>query len=394
MKAVGVFFCALLLASFYPAKAQPGNGFIHELLKRIEQQQISQDSFFISGIFPSYVGKAKDKFSKRRPENNVFSTSIIVYTLKQLKPKLDEESCRIIDNIESRAKKIFTKFENKNGKGTYNFWRLDTAFKFPFNSWLPVVYRSWQLPDDMDCTVMALLAQDAKDSTAAKMHLQMQQYAGYPAKKVRQVPANYKNIPAYSTWFGKKFPVFYDVCVEANVLNFVQEYQLAWTKADSATLQFIVEVVRSKDYLKRYTEISPYYIQPPIILYHLARLMSAKPIPELEKFKTQLVEDAMQLFSQSNNQLVKMILASAICKWGYQPPSMDMPDEPVLYQLLEENDMPFFVGNMLSFPREPLKTILSAMFKRNLVYYDHCPAYNDVLYLEYLLLNKKSGAGK
>ena len=42
---------------------------------------------------------------------------------------------------------------------------------------------------------------------------------------------------AYSTWFGKKFPVVFDVSVLCNVLSFIQQNNLQWTKADSASLK-------------------------------------------------------------------------------------------------------------------------------------------------------------
>jgi hypothetical protein len=239
----------------------------------------------------------------------------------------------------------------------------------------------------MDDTVMSLMAQNADDSIAEKMHLLMQGFSGYPAEKVRGVPKNYQSIPGYSTWFGKNFPVFYDVCVASNVLTFVQHYQMQWTKADSASLQLLVKAIESRDYLKKVKAISPYYMHSSVILYHFARLMSAKEIPELEKYKKQLIKDAIQLFSSSDNLLEKIILCSAINKWGYHSPAIELPVSTDLLMLIEQNDLPFFVGNMTSYFTEPFKTILSVSLKKILLYNHYCPAYNDVLLLEYLALN-------
>lgn len=373
---------------FVQVSAQTDTSSVNCLLRRIEKQQIKSDRFFIKGIFPSYIDQAYKGFSTKNKDNNIFFSALILYTLETLKPSLDHSSQQIIDTIIANTSVLFPKFVNQTGRGTYNFWRTDTAFPFPYNRWMEHITHSWQLPDDMDDTVMSLMAQQADDSTAKRMHTLMQGFSAYSPKKVRTVPKKYSTIPAYSTWFGKKFPVFYDVCVASNVLTFVQQYQLAWTKADNANLQLLLTAIASKDYIKKVGAISPYYMHSSVVLYHFARLMQVKEIPLLTPYKPQLIEDALGLYANSHNLLEKLMLSSAIHKWGYDPPALILPANNELYDLIEQNDLPFFVGNMAAYFAKPFNKILMASLKKILLYHHYCPAYNDVLLLEYLALNK------
>ena len=87
-----------------------------------------------------------------------------------------------------------------------------------------------------------------------------------------------------------------------NVLSFVQQNNLQWTKADSASLQHIIKTIQRNDIVKHPAFVSPYYANTSIILYHLARLMSIKPINELENIKPQLIQLAQQ--AVCNHQII------------------------------------------------------------------------------------------
>ena len=166
----------------------------------------------------------------------------------------------------------------------------------------------------------------------------------------------------------------------------MQLYNLPWNKADSASLQLIVATIHNEDHLQNGLLIAPYYAKPSIILYHVARLMSIKKINELEVLKPKLLKDAEEAFQSSNNLLEKMILCSAIMKWGYKPPALSIPANIDIDTAIEQNKLPFFIGNMPSYFPNFYKKILLKM-KWGL-YYHFCPAYNDALFLEYLLLKR------
>lgn len=128
-----------------------------------------------------------------------------------------------------------------------------------------------------------------------------------------------RNYGAYSTWFGKNFPVEFDICVLANILYFTQRYNIPWTKADSASLELIEKVVSEKKHITNPTDVSPYYSRTPKILYHLARLMSVKPIASLEKYKGQFIEEAnTYLANKFSNPLKKWMRRVKLGKFTYE----------------------------------------------------------------------------
>ena len=381
---VVLFFCFQLL------HASPDTAWISFLLKRIEQQQINDDKFFLKGSYPAYTDQYHRGYSERIKDINT-SVHVVINTLEVVRKKLLPTQAAVIDSIRSRSLVAFKKFQNKDGKGSYNFWRQDTAYRFPYNWWVPfLIGDRWYIPDDLDDTVLCLMALNTDSANAVKIHNMMQNFSAYPAKKVVGCPKEYKSIPTYSTWFGKKFPVFFDVCVAANILTFVQKNNLQWTKADTATLQFLVKAIQSKDYINKYKDMSPYYKNKSIILYHFAKLMYTKKINELEKYKPELVTEALKLFEQSNNILEQMILCTVIQKLGYTAPIINLPAKEKLLLLVEHNDLAFFTGDMLGYFEGNVKKVLEFFFKKALYYNQYCPAYNDALLLEYLLLNNIS----
>ncbi len=384
-----IFIFILILFSFYTVQASVDTAWVSYLLKRIEQQQVKDDAFFIKGSFPAYTDKYHKGYSERIKDNNT-SFCIVLNTLESVRSKLTAYQSVLLDSIQVRASGVFKKFENKNGRGTYNFWRQDMEPKFPYNWWIPFFAGNlWRVPDDFDDTVWCLTALKTDSSNAARIHDTMQHYSNYPVKRIIGCPDEYKAIPAYSTWFGKDFPVFYDLCVAANTLTFVQQYNLQWTKADSATLQLLVKAIQSKDYMTHYKDLSPYYENRAVILYHLAKLMTVKPIDGLEKYKTQIVTDALELFNKSDNILEQMILCTALQKLGYSSPEIELPAKEKLVWMIEHNDLAFFTGDMLGYFEGNTKKTLALFFKKALFYNQYCPAYNDALLVEYFILNKE-----
>ena len=363
------------------AKAQDSIN-VDQLLDKIETQQLKHDNYFLDGIFPSYISASK-KFKIRKKDNTIFFNALICYTLKNNYKKFSPEQKIVCDSIIARSVRASSHFKNKQ-RNTYNFWRTDTATKFHYSWWLPLIKGSSSLPDDMDDTVLGLLMNNENEDSAEALHQLMQSYINLklPLKTTYKIYADDK---AYSTWFGKKFPVVFDVSVMCNVLSFVQENNLQWTKADSASWQYIIQTIQRNDIVKHPAFISPYYGNTSIILYHLSRLMNVKPIAELENIKPQLIKIANERLQSSNNILEKIILSSALIKWNQQPQQINIGTQDL--KNIEQNNLPFFIGNIPSYFKQPWKEKFISL--RLLMYSHYCPTWNDCLLLEYLLLCKK-----
>ena len=351
------------------------------LLDKIETQQLKHNDYFIDGIFPSYINASR-KFKTKKKDNTIFYNALIAYVLKDNYNKFSPAQKITCDSIITRSVQAATYFKNKT-RNTYNFWRTDTAVKFNYSWWLPIFKGNSALPDDMDDTVLGLLLNSENKDSAEELHRFMQAYTNNnpPLKTTYKI---YQNDSAYSTWFGKKFPVVFDVSVMCNVLSFVQQNNLQWTKADSASLKHIITIIQRNDIVKHAAFVSPYYANTSIMLYHLARLMSIKPIAELESIKPQLIQTAEQQLQSSNNIFEKVMLNIALIKWHQQPQPLNISTED--FKKVEQNNLPFFIGNIPSYFNRSIKGKFIDL--RLLMYNHYCPAWNDCLLLEYLLLDK------
>ena len=271
-----------------------------QLLKRIADLQCKESGVFPKGIIPSYRIYALNKTREKADITNFF-TGLVDMTLRDIAPQLTEYQQKEAKQIITQSLEVFPKFQNQKGKPIYNFWPTDTPKIFPNSGWINLFDKKQALPDDLDCTAISLLALNSPDSTAIRVHTLMQQFTNRPGKRIRNTFKEYQEIGAYSTWFGIKMPIDFDICVLTNVLFFVQRYHLNWTAADSAILALIERMVKEKKHIQSPVYISPFYNTTPIILYHLARLMSVKPIPELEKLKPQLIEEAQEAYAHTTN---------------------------------------------------------------------------------------------
>lgn len=359
----------------------------HILLQRLATLQTKTEHVFTKGSFPSYRAYSLSN-TIEKADDNAFFTGLICFTLRDLLKDLNEADKNIANGIIENARlNFFLHFKNQKGRNTYNFWSTNPPKIFPNSGWMNLFDHSQSLPDDFDDTVILLLAQAESDAAAIEVHKLMQGFTNGNGKEIKNTFEAYKNIPAYSTWFGKKMPVDFDVSVLSNVLYFVQHYQLKWTKADSASLELISKVIADKKYLDAPTSVSPHYNRTPIILYHLSRLMSLKQIPELEIYRTELVESTQKLLSESNSFIDQTILSTSLMRWGVQPPSIQRSSNQSLFELIEDPGFVFFIANMGSMLPNSMKDVVGITGVGRFNYF--CEAYNTCLLLENIVWQKR-----
>lgn len=360
---------------------------IKQLLDRIASLQTKEDRIFPKGTIPSYRMYAhnKDRF---KADINPFFTGLVSFTLQDVHPFLTESQKKIATQIVSNTQSVFEKFKNrKNNLPTYNFWPTDTPKIFPNAGWLNQLDKSRSLPDDMDDTVIILMAMQANDSIARLVHELMQNHVNNDSNPVKNTFKEYKKLGAYSTWFGKKMPTEFDISVLMNVLYFVQKYNLEWSAADSASLNLIVNAIRDRKHIDYANYISHHYAKTSIVLYHLSRLMSLKPIPSLESLKPQLIQQAIEHFNQSNSLMEQILLSTSLLRWGAKPPEISIGPEQDLTTLIEDESFSFFIANMGSIYPDQVKKFLTKSKLGTFYYYS--PAYNNLLVLENLVWQKR-----
>lgn len=361
---------------------------ITQLLQKIEQLQVKEDGLFPKGSIPSYRKYAlnPDRF---KADINPFYTGLTAFTLLNIRDELTINQKTIADTIIQRTRHTFTKFENRKKNGlTYNFWPTDRPQIFPNSGWVNWLDKSKALPDDLDDTVIILMALNANDSIAIKIHNLMQGYTNSTSKTINNTYEEFKKLNAYSTWFGEKMPIDFDVCVMSNVLYFVQHYNLNWTHADSATLKVIVESIKTNKHLKNAEYISAQYAKPSIIFYHISRLMAKKKIQELEDLKPQLIKQALEAIQSTDSFLEKILMSTSLLRWGMLPPKIVIKSKTDLTSMIEdEESFAFFIASVGGIYPNYIKNLF---FKTKIAFfYYHCPAFNNLLVLENLIWHKK-----
>lgn len=355
---------------------------VSRLLNRILTLSTYSKNEDIPGLLPSFINDVP-RYSEHKKDNTIFYNLITAQILQQYQLRLSDPDQQKVDSIIQTTKNCLPYFKNKSGRPTWNFWRTDTSFTFPYSWWIPALRGNITLPDDMDDTVLAIPLLNKDDSTAHEVHQLMQQYINQ--EKLSTTNTAYHTFKAYSAWFGKKFPVVFDVSVLCNVLQFVHQYQLPMNTADSASIQVIIKTIQRKDFLKRPAFVSPYYPQSAIILYHYSKLLQSHCYKDMEPYRKSLIETATKIFHQTNNKLEQLILSNAIMKMGGQCPTMYSFSEAVINEI-EKNDFSFFMGNIPSYFQHTLKSLSNSL---SLLQYRHyCPAWNDALMIENILLRE------
>ena len=270
------------------------------------------------GLFPSV--RRNDALGYRRADTNVFFTAVTVFTLQQLRSLLPADSQSFIDQITRRAVAAYPTFQNKDGLNTYNFWPTRPSRHFP-NGYLFRHFEHFRIPDDIDDTAMVYLTTSPTPDQQRWLKAKLSQHAnGSNRYQIRNTYPEYRNLRAYSTWFGKNMGVDFDACALSNMLYCVYQYNLPRNQHDVDSLTYLRAVVESGRYRQEPFRCAPHYARTSLIIYHLARLMAAFHIPELEPVRAQLVADGHQELTMARNRVEKIMLATALMRLGESVP--------------------------------------------------------------------------
>jgi hypothetical protein len=371
-----IIFLLLLLPSLgIRAQQAPSPDSLVRLLSSMQQRQ---DDFYFKGTFPVY--RRYGRSEKLKPDNSIFFTGLVALVLTQVRDALPPDARPLADSIVSRAVSSYVHFRNPSGAPTYNFWRAEPPLVFP-NSWfLNHFNQSNQLPDDLDDTAILWLTMDAPDSTARRVKALMEAHANGMMGRIRNTLPGYRDLPAYSTWFGVKMPVDFDFCVMCNVLYFAATYGLPFTVQDSASVEYIRRVIVTGQWRSRAAFVSPHYGRPPVLLYHVSRLLTRLHVPALDTLKPVLLAEAREAYHRSDNWLDSVLLSTTVIRLGGTPPPLPRFSEAAL----EEHMPAFFVASFSAYMPGIFKKML--LGSQVIKYYFSCPAYRAALYLENRLL--------
>lgn len=376
-----IIFTAFVCLFFTAKSQQSDTALISQLISDIQSAQATEASReYCPGMFPAYreCGGIPHNY---KADNNIFFTAVGVVALKNMLPYLNDSNRLKVITIIEKAVKAYPKFQSRYGQPFYNFWGTNDVI-MPHSYVFKYMKSIFGQSEDADDSVMILLGEDNNDSMCAVLKKRLIQASNLSEKKIIATYRKYKNIPAYSTWLGARMPVDFDFGVHCNVLYFVMEKKLPLVKQDSATITLLAKMIAAREYVKAPVYLSPYYVRTPVLLYHLARLMGKFKIPQLEPYKPQIVADIKQQLTVCYNVMDQIILRTALLRLSGAAPLLDLENIKEFEQSNQRNFVFFQARAAFSYPT-PFKQIF--LHWSYVYYYFYSPAYNKILWLEFLV---------
>jgi hypothetical protein len=285
-----------------------------------------------------------------------------------------------LEKFKLNARPYIERFKNQNNQLTYNFWPRNPPQIFPNGGWLNRLNQKFALADDIDDGAITLLALGVNDSIAKAMQTKFALYSVGKFKSNRSFYKQYKDRPVYSTWLGNKMPKDVDLSVLTNVVLMHTMAKIPLNATDSASLDLIVDLIKSNKHLTDPKYVSQHYANSTTIIYHIARLMYYSDYPSLLALKPLLLEQALQLSKQAESSLEQLLLNTSILRLGVK---IDLP-LGVNDASLTVNNYPYFVANIASVLNNPFKRIVNGT---NIVRFDYYSyAFNlSLLYENWML---------
>jgi hypothetical protein len=302
--------------------------FLWEKLVRLQHDALPE----LNGLFPS---ERWHPFSYQRQDRSAYFSAAIIQGLLQLEPMLKEDEKSILEQIRYNACRGLEPYKNSHGLERYNFWGTNPAGHFP-NGYLLRYFQHLRPPDDVDDSVMIYQIQKKSLNEARWLKNHIDDYANGSRGWVSNCPVEYREYRAWCTFFCLNMPLGFDACVITNVLFFNRLYKFEQTLKEQDSIRFLCRMIQSRDYLHRPEEVAPYYPEPATILFHLARLMSAFSIPELEEKRKLVERDVEKLLGTSLRKTERILLEIAWIRLFNLPP-------PVYHGNERPGEFAFFV---------------------------------------------------
>ncbi|MFZ1306178.1 MAG: hypothetical protein WAR80_10070 [Ferruginibacter sp.] len=379
--------CCIFFILFVEAgslSAQNDAALINTLLTDLEAMQVKQHGEFYTGMFPGYRMSAGFPHN-HQPDNNIFFTAITAFTLNTLIPRLSDDHKAITSRIIKHAAAAYPYYRNPNGKPYYSFWPVHTPI-LPHAFFINRLSGVLAQGDDADDSVMILLSSDNNDSDNTALKERLIAVSNLKKRRINATFKKYRDVPAYSTYLGEKMHPDFDFAVQCNILYFNYEKKLPLVKEDSATIYLLTDMLNNRTYMKRPVYISPSYVKPAILIYHIARLMDAFDIAALKLYRQQLIEDANHLLARANNIMDRIILRTALIRLGAEVSELTI-NSMADFEKTDQDQFVFFQARAAFAQPTPLKQIF--LHWNYLIYYFYSAAYNKTLWLEYLVLKNK-----
>ncbi len=349
------------------------------LITQLFALQSTVEGPFSAGLFPSYRVQPQ-WLGYKRADDNVFLTACTIFTLQGIRDRVSPESRALIEQMTRRSIGAYPLFQNKDGLYTYNFWPTRPSRHFP-NGHVLHRFDHFRIPDDIDDTAMVFLTQPPAPETLLWLKTKLAQHANGTQLTIRNTFPDYRNLRAYSTWFGKNMLIDFDACALSNMLYLIFRHNLPLNEHDTDSLTLLADMIRSGRYMSDPFRCAPHYARTPLILYHIVRLLAAFRPPELVAVQPQLLTDARAQLARATRPMDRVILSTTLLRLGKTPPELDLTGIEQSFPTFH-----FFIAGMLTAYEHPTlnKLATSPFVQMRWTCEAHCLA----LVTEYLILRE------
>jgi hypothetical protein len=332
---------------------------VEAVLTGLQELQSTGDSIYPKGVFPSQ--RYHPFLPYKREDGNLFFTCSVVKILQGIEGGLTKTERGITDAIISDALNAYPIFRNKNGLDTYNFWQTKPSHHFP-NGMFMHRFKHFQIPDDIDDTALVFITKKEAKERVQWLRNKLKSHSNLAYKKAFNPLVKYQNTKCYSTFFGEKMYIEFDVCVLSNlmslILTHIPENEL--DEYDSDTLEYICSVIENDEHLSLPFYSAPNYPTTDLILYHVGRLIPL--LPKTERFQQLEEKVKFQIFRRISfsQGLNRIMLENAYLKFGENlPPETNsgmaieggfgLPPMSMNHaELLEDTEFFFFHAGMIT----------------------------------------------
>jgi len=345
---------------------------IPQVISKIVSMQTGPASGQGEGLFLS-ARENKNWFYKRA-DDSVFGTASVVFLLNEIRELLPVNQQDIISSVAEKAKQVYVRYRNKDGLETYNFWKTKPSGHFPYG----YIFRHmdhFRLPDDIDDTALIYMNLGHSEEQNLWLKEKLEKHTG-PDR-------------IYSTWFGKNMPHEQDICALCHLMYWIFRNGIPLNQTDENTLQWMKNRIVSNEIITHPFKTARHYATPPLIIYHLARLMFKFHIPVLAETRTHLIAAAKELFEKEKLLMNKVLISTALWKFGVRDKKYDISYEYLFdaeWNLKGQSKFYSFIGALLG-PYDHL--LLKSMAGSPLTRINwKCEAHELALCLENMVLTK------
>ncbi len=355
---------------------------IDEIIEKIYLIQEEADpKYWKDGLFPNY--RSNKYFNYSRPDNSIFFTASIIYILENIKVLLSDKSQKLIDEIAIKGKSNYPNYKSIKEENVYNFYPTNPSAHFA-NGLIFRRFKHFQLPHDADDTVLIYLTFPFSEHENIVLKNKLAQHANGRFKKIKNTFEKYQKLKAYSTWFGDKMAIEFDVCVLSNVLLWQLETGVALDDYGLDSWEYIKQTILSNEYLSDPFKVSHNYAKTEIIAYHVSRLISKFELPDNQIVKEKLKGDLILLYQNKKEfSFSKLLLSTALQRLG-ENAEIQLP---INLDGKEISDFSFFLAGLLSAYENPVFKRLAHLSITHINW--TCQAHSLALIAENLSINLK-----